>query len=191
MTEPAREILHPQDEHETYCEMDEQGSKCEVSDRSLQVPAVREVYTVNGQVTPRLCKSTSSRVVQWGSTTLQAWSRTQQSVSLRSFEAELFAQTTGIAEGMVTKHLVSELGYSVALVNHVDSQAKACPYQGGLGRMKRILRKHMCAQDSVEQNHTYLMYINARWHQADPMTKCHGYGARLQGRAMLGMKLGT
>ena len=63
MTEPAREILHPQDEHETYCEMDEKGSKCEVSDRSLQVPAVREVYTVNGQVTPRLCKSTSSRVV--------------------------------------------------------------------------------------------------------------------------------
>ena len=32
------------------------------------------------------------------------WSRSQQSVSLSSAEAELYALTTGLAEGMVTKH---------------------------------------------------------------------------------------
>ena len=50
------------------------------------------------------CKSTSGGVVQWGTATLTAWSRTQQTVSLSSAEAELFALTTRVAEGMVTKH---------------------------------------------------------------------------------------
>ena len=52
------------------------------------------------------CKSTSGGVVQWGNATLTAWSRTQQTVSLSSAEAELYALTTGVAEGMVTKHLL-------------------------------------------------------------------------------------
>ena len=42
----------------------------------------------------RTCGSTSGEVTQWGSTTLSAWSRTQQSVSLSSAEAELYALTT-------------------------------------------------------------------------------------------------
>ena len=40
-----------------------------------------------------------------------------------SAEAQVYALPTGIAEGMVTKHLMSELGYRVTLVNHVDRQA--------------------------------------------------------------------
>ena len=68
---------------------------------------------------PTTCKSTSGGVVQWGNATLTAWSRTQQTVSLSSVEAELYALTSGIAEAMVTKH-------EVTLTNHVDSQcAKA------------------------------------------------------------------
>ena len=39
-----------------------------------------------------------------------------------SLEAELYALTTGIAEGMVTKRLLKELGYEAILVNHIDSQ---------------------------------------------------------------------
>ena len=69
------------------------------------------------------CKSTSGGETQWESATLSAWSRTQQSVSLGCAEAELYAQTTGISEGMKTKHLLKELGYDVTLVNHVDSQS--------------------------------------------------------------------
>ena len=59
------------------------------------------------------CKSTSGGVTQWRSTTLSAWSRAQQSVSLSSAEAELYALTTGISEGVVTKHLLRKLGYDV------------------------------------------------------------------------------
>ena len=59
--------------------------------------------------------------MQWGNAT--AWSRTQQTVSLSSAEAELYALTTGVAEGMVTKHLLQELGHEVILMNHVDSQS--------------------------------------------------------------------
>ena len=74
-----------------------------------------------GQATT--CKSTSGGVVQWGNATLTAWSRTQQTVSLSSAEAELYALTTGVAERMVTKHLLQELGHEVLLMNHVDSQS--------------------------------------------------------------------
>ena len=52
------------------------------------------------------CKRTSGGVVQWRNATLTAWSRTQQTVSLSSAEAEFFALTTGVAERMVTKHLL-------------------------------------------------------------------------------------
>ena len=69
------------------------------------------------------CKSTSDGVVQWGNATLTAWSRTQQTVSLSSAEAELYALTTGVAEGMVTKHLLQELAHEVILMNHVESQS--------------------------------------------------------------------
>ena len=57
-------------------------------------------------------------------------------MSLSSAEAELCALTTGIAEGMVTKHLLHELGHEVILMNHVDSQsAKAWASKRGLGRI--------------------------------------------------------
>ena len=37
-------------------------------------------------------------------------------VKLSSAEAELYALTTGVAEGMVTKHLLQELGHEVILM---------------------------------------------------------------------------
>ena len=49
--------------------------------------------------------STSDEVVQLRSATLTAWSRTQQTVSLSSAEAEFFALTIRVIGGMVTKHL--------------------------------------------------------------------------------------
>ena len=52
------------------------------------------------------CKNTSGGGTQWRSATISAWSRAQQSVSLSSAEAEIFAVTTGIYDGMVTKHLL-------------------------------------------------------------------------------------
>ena len=80
--------------------------------------------------------------------TLTAWSRTQQTVSLSSAEAELYALTTGVAEGMVTKHLLQEFGHEVILMNHVDSQsAKAWASKRGLGRMKHVMLKYMYVQD--------------------------------------------
>ena len=102
------------------------------------------VYTDSdwaGQATT--CKSTSGGVVQWGNATLTAWSRTQQIVSLSSAEAEFYALTTGVAEGMMTKHLLQELGHEVILMSHVDSQsAKAWASKRGLGRMKHVMLKY-------------------------------------------------
>ena len=116
------------------------------------------VYTDSdwaGQATT--CKSTSGGVVQWRNATLKAWSRTQQTVSLSSSEAELYALTTGVAERMVTKHLLQELGHEVILMNHVDSQsAKAWSSKRGLGRMKHVMLKYMYVQDVVAKKLTIL-----------------------------------
>ena len=125
-----------------------------------------------GQATT--CKSTSGGVVQWGNATLTAWSRTQQTISLSSAEAELYALTTGVAEGMVTKHLLQELGYEVILMNHVDSQsAKAWASKKGLGRIEYVMLKYMYVQDVVEKKLTNLAYISTKQNKADLMTKCH------------------
>ena len=47
--------------------------------------------------------------MQWRNATLTAWSRTQQTASLSAAGGELHALTTGVVEGMVTKHLLQEL----------------------------------------------------------------------------------
>ena len=104
------------------------------------------MYTDNawaGQATK--CKSTIGGVLQWRNATLTPWSRTQETVSLSSAEAESFALTTGVAEGMVTEHLFQVLGHAVILMNHVDSQyATAWASKRGLGRKKHVMLKFMC-----------------------------------------------
>ena len=136
------------------------------------------------------CKSTSGGVVQWGNATLTAWSRTQQTVSLNSAEAEFCALTTGVAEGMVTKHLLQELGHEVILMNHVHSQsAKAWASKRGLGRMKHVMLKYMYVQDVVEKKLTNLAYINTKLNKADLRTKCHTSEAHKRGCAMIGLRL--
>ena len=131
-------------------------------------------------------KSTGGGVTQWESTTLSAWTRTQQSVSLRSS----YALTTGISEGMVTKHLLKELGYDVTIVNHVDSQsAKARASRRGLGRMKHVMLRYIFVQDVVEKKQTTRPYVNTDSNKADLMTKCHTLEAHMKGCAMLGLKL--
>ena len=92
---------------------------------------------------------------------------------MSSAEAELYALTTGVAEGMVTKHLLQELGHEVILMNHVDSQsAKAWASKRRLGRMKHVMLKYMYVQDVVEKKLTNLAYSNTKQNKADLMTKC-------------------
>ena len=128
--------------------------------------------------------------MQWRNPTLTAWSRTQQTVSLSSAEAKLYALTTGIAEGMVTKHLLQELGHEVTVVNHVDSpSAKPGTSRRGLGRIKHVMLMYMFVQDVVEKKLTNLAYINTKLNIADLMTKCHTSEAHKRGCAMLGLRL--
>ena len=86
---------------------------------------------------------------------------------MSSAEAELYALTTGVAEGMVTKHPLQELDHEVILMNHVDSQsAKAWASKRGLGRMKHVVLKCMYVQDVVEKKLTNLAYIRTKAKQS-------------------------
>ena len=111
------------------------------------------------------------------SATLTAWSRTQQTVSLSSAEAELYALTTGVAKGMVTKHLLQELGH------------EAWASKRGLGRKKHVMLKYMYVQDVVEKKLTNFAYISTKQNKADLTTKCHTSEAHKRGCAMIGLRL--
>ena len=127
-------------------------------------PKFVKVYTDSDQADQATtCKSTSGGVVQPRYATLTTWPRTQQTVSLSSAEAELYALTTRISEGMVTKHLLQELGHKAILMNDVDTQsAKAWASRRGLGRMKHVMLKYMFVQDVVEKKLADLVHINTK-----------------------------
>ena len=111
-------------------------------------------------------------------------------MSLSTAEAELYALTTGIAEGMVTKHLLQELGHEVTLVNHVGGQsAKAWASRRGLERMKHVMLKYMFLQDVEEKKLTNLAYLNTKLNDVVLMTKCHTSEAHMRGYAILGSRL--
>ena len=117
-------------------------------------------------------KSTSGGTVSWGDCILSGWSRTQPSVSLSSCEAEMYALTIGIAEGLLAKHLLQELGLKCDLRNHVDSvSAKAWVSKRGLGRMKHVELRYMFIQDVVAKGMTTVCCVNTRQNKADVMTK--------------------
>ena len=102
----------------------------------------------------------------------------------------VYALTSGIAEGMVTKHLLREMGYEVTLVNHVDSQsAKAWASKRGLGRMKRVMLYYKFVQNVVEKKQTILACLNTSSNQADLMTKCHTFEAHMKRCVMFGLKI--
>ena len=81
---------------------------------------------------------------------------TNTKVGESEFLPELCALSTGNADGTETKHLLRELGYSVSLVNHVDTQStKAWASMRGLGRMKtHSVEVHVCVGRSGPQGVT-------------------------------------
>ena len=153
-------------------------------DRDQHIPTVRDrVHRQRlGRTTPNVQEHK-----RWGGATLSAWSRTEQSVSLSSAEAEFYAPTPGISEGMVTNHLLKEQGLEVTLVSHVDSQsAKVWASKRGLGWMKHVMLECVFVQDVVEKKQTTLACVNTNSKKADLMTKCHTFEAHMKGCAMFG-----
>ena len=91
-------------------------------------------------------------------------------------------------EGMLTKHLLQELGHEVILMNHVDSQfAKAWASMRGLMNETRDAEIHVRATVVVKKL-TNLAYINTKQNKADLMTKCHKSEAHYKNCAMMGVR---
>ena len=89
--------------------------------------------------------------MQWRNATLTAWSRTQQTVSLSSAEAEFFCP-----DDWCCRKNGDETSFAI-LMNHIDNQsAKAWASKRGLGRMKHVTLKNTYVQDVVEKKLTNL-----------------------------------
>ena len=74
-------------------------------------------------------------------------------MSLSSAEAEFYALTTGIVEGMVTTHLLQELRHEVILIESCrQSVCKSMGIQARTGKNeKRDVETHVCARRSGEK----------------------------------------
>ena len=184
--ETARKITCPTESDEMNLKRTvrylKKRSECKEPDRNHYTSEVRA--RVHRQRLGR--PSNSVQKHKWRScavvnATLTAWSRTQQTVSLSSAETELFALTTGVAEGMVTKHICKNWD--------MNQSAKAWASKRGLGRMKHVMLKYMYVQDVVEKKLTNLAYINTKQNKADSMTKCHTSEAHKRCCAMIGLRL--
>ena len=112
--ETARKITsnrERRDEFEAYCEMPESRSECKEPDRNRYTSKVRE--RVHRQRLGR--PSNNVQKHKWRSCAMVR--RNTHSMVTNSaknkLEFCLYALTTGVAEGMVTKHLLRELEYEI------------------------------------------------------------------------------
>ena len=84
---------------------------------------------------------------------------------MSSAEAELYGLTTGVTEGMVTKHLLQAFGHEVILMNHVHSQsAKSMGIQERTWKNETCdAEVHVCARRCREEVDKSCIH----WHEAE------------------------
>ena len=97
----------------------------------------------------------------------------QSVVALSSGKAEFYAMTRGAANGLMSKHILEEIGYEkIKLVLRTDSTAaKGIATRKGVGKVKRLSLKELWLQDYVRQNELKIVKEPTSTNWADLGTK--------------------
>ena len=191
--ETARKITCPterRDEREAHREVPERCSERKVLDRDQQIPSVRE------RVHRHRLRMTTPNVQEH-----KRWSYAVEyrdslclvkntAVSKLEFcRSRIIRPDNWNFSRVVTKHLLKELGYEVALMNHVHSQsAKTWASTRGLGRMKHVLP---CSNPCFHWQMSSASSPRRLARTCTPaflMTKCHTLEAHMKGCAMISLK---
>ena len=76
--------------------------------------------------------------------TLKTWSSTQATIATSSGEAEYYALTKAVAEGLGARSLAADLGWKFRLRVSVDSTvAKSVASRMGLGKIRHLEVKYL------------------------------------------------
>ena len=123
-----------------------------------------------GDLTTR--RSTSCCVILLQGSLIYMHSKKQTVVSTSSAEAELYAASGSLAEGLRIKHLLEELELRVSLTLWVDnSAARTMMIKQGLQRAKHIEIKWLWSQEVIAAKRAQLKAVSSRDNLADIGTK--------------------
>ena len=103
---------------------------------------------------------------------LKVWSMTQKGVARSSGEAELYAATKGMTEGLGLLEMCKDMGIELEVVVRTDSNAcRGTCQRTGLGRLKHLEVEDLWAQEVVKTRRLRLERVSTHANPADLMTK--------------------
>ena len=103
---------------------------------------------------------------------IKGWSRTQQSVTLRSAEAELVAMCKSAAEMIGIGAVARDLGSEPNGILHADSSAAmGICRRSGIGRIRHLAVGQLWVQEKVRSGQIALYKVAGTANPADILTK--------------------
>ena len=121
-------------------------------------------------------KSTSGGVLTWGGHVVKTWSSTQQTLSLSSGEAELYALTKTACQTLGAMQLLKDLGIKARGMVLSDSNAAIGMVQreGLGGRTRHIQVQSLWIQERVAREELKMKKVDTKKKPSDLMTKFLG-----------------
>ena len=117
-------------------------------------------------------RSTSGGAMYAYGSCLKTWSVMQSGVARSSGEAELYAATKGMSEGLGMQTMAKDVGIELEVVVHTDSDAcRGTCQRTGLGRMKHLEVEALWGQDVLKRKRVRLERVHTDVNVADLMTK--------------------
>lgn len=117
-------------------------------------------------------KSTSGGIAMFRGRLVKGWSSTQRHIALSSGEAELYAMSKGLAEGIGLQSYLRDLGIEADIAVHVDSNASiGIASRRGIGKMRHIQVKDLWMQQKLEEKVFELIKIPGSDNVSDICTK--------------------
>ena len=103
---------------------------------------------------------------------LKAWSTTQGTIARSSGEAELYAATKGMGEGLGLQSMCGDMGIHLEVRVRTDSDAcRGTCHRSGLGRLKHIEVESLWGQEAVAKRRLELTRVSRECNPADCLTK--------------------
>ena len=116
--------------------------------------------------------STSGGAVMAFGMCLKAWSSTQGSIARSSGEAELYAATKGMSEGLGLQSMCADMGIYMKVRVRTDSDAcRGTYHRSGLGRLKHLEVEALWVQEVIAKERLELTRVNREENPADCLTK--------------------
>ena len=117
-------------------------------------------------------KNTTRIVLRFSGSTIATMSRTQESVSLSSAEAEYYGMVSALAEAKRVQGILGEYHEDTHISLETDpSTAKANAERPGCGRMKHISANNRYLQDAITNQEVWLRKVGTTHNVADGLTK--------------------